>query len=63
MGIEDVEAAMAGMPKVESPVSEEMPEMVKASPVQSGGAAASPVPENQVAGATTAPGSNETAIQ
>ena len=50
MGIEDVEAAMAGMAKVESPV-------------QSGGAAASPTPEKPVAGATTAPGSNETSIQ
>ena len=54
--IEDVEAAMAGMAKVESPVSEEMPDMVKASPVQSGGAAASPTSENPVAGTTTAPG-------
>jgi len=45
MGIEDVEAAMAGMAKVESPV-------------QSGGAAASRTPENPVAGVTTAPGSN-----
>ena len=50
IGIEDVEAAMAGMAKVESPV-------------QSGGAAASPTPENPVDGATTAPGSNETSIQ
>ena len=33
------------------------------SPVQSGGAAASPTPENPVAGVTTAPGSNETSIQ
>ena len=41
---------MAGMAKVESPV-------------QSGGAAASPTPENPVAGVTTAPGSNETSIQ
>ena len=63
IGIEDVEAAMAGMAKVEPPVNEEMPDMVKASPVQSGGAAASPTPENPVAGATTAPGSNETSIQ
>ena len=50
MGIEGVETAMAGMAKVESPV-------------QSGGAAASPTPENPVDGATTAPGSNETLIQ
>ena len=33
------------------------------SPVQSGGAVASPTPENPVAGVTTAPGSNETSIQ
>ncbi len=51
------------MAKVEFPVSEEMRDMVKASPVQSGGAAASPTSGNSVAGATTAPGSNETAIQ
>ena len=50
MGIEDVESAMAGMAKVESPV-------------QYGGAAASPTPENPVAGVTTAPGSSETSIQ
>ena len=50
IGIEDVEAAMAGMAKVESPV-------------QSGGAAASPTLENPVDGAATAPGSNETSIQ
>ena len=56
MGIEDVESAMAGMAKVESPVSEEMRGLVKASPVQSGGAASSPTSENPVAGATTAPG-------
>ena len=56
MGIEDVESAMAAMAKVESPVSEEMRDMVKASPVQSGGAAASSISENPVAGATTAPG-------
>ena len=63
IGIEDVETAMAGTAKVESPISEEMPDMVKASPVQSGSAAASPTPENPVDGATTAPGSNETSIQ
>ena len=50
MGIEGVETAMAGMAKV-------------GSPVQSGGAAASPTPETPAAGATTAPGSNETSIQ
>ena len=55
-GIEDVETAMAGIAKVESPVSEEMLYKVKASPVQSGGAAASPTSENPVAGATTEPG-------
>ena len=63
MGIEDVESAMAGMAKVESPVSEEMRGLVKASPVQSGGAAGSPTSENPVAGATTAPGSNKPSIQ
>ena len=63
MGIEDVEPAMAGMAKVESPVSEEMLHKVKAFPVQSGGAAASPTPKSPAAGATTAPGSNETSIQ
>jgi len=56
MGIEDVESAMAGMAKVESPVSEEMRDLGKASPVQSGGVVASSISENPVAGATTAPG-------
>lgn len=56
MGIEDVDSAMAGMAKVESPVSEEMRGLVKASPVQSGGVVASSISENPVAGATTAPG-------
>ena len=63
MGIEDVGSAMAGMAKVESPVSEEMLHKVKASLVQSGGAAASPTPKNSAAGAATEPGSNETSIQ
>ena len=63
MGIEDVDSAMAGMAKVESPVSEEMLHKVKASLVQSGGAAASPTPKNSAAGAATEPGSNETSIQ
>ena len=62
-GIEDVETAMAGTAKVESPVSEEMLHKVKASLVQSGGAAASPTPKNSAAGAATEPGSNETSIQ
>ena len=56
MGIDEVEAAMAGMAKVELPDSEEMSGMMKASPAQSGVAAASPTSENPVAGATTAPG-------
>ena len=56
MGIEDVDSAMAGMAKVESPVSEEMRDLGKASPVQSGGVVASSISENPVAGATTAPG-------
>ena len=51
------------MAEVESPVSKEMRDMVKASPVQSGGAAGSPTSENPVAGATTAPGSNKPSIQ
>ena len=56
IGIEDVESAITGMAEVETPVIEEMRDMVKASPVQSGGAAASPTSEHPVAGATTAPG-------
>ncbi|MEC9290361.1 MAG: hypothetical protein VYC83_08690 [Chloroflexota bacterium] len=56
MGIEDVDSAMAGMAKVESPVSEEMRDLGKASPVQSGGVVTSSISENPVAGATTAPG-------
>ena len=56
MGIEDVESTMVGMAKVDSPVSEEMRDMVRASPVQSGGAGASSISGNPVAGAATAPG-------
>ena len=44
------------MAEVESPVSKEMRDMVKASPVQSGGVVASSISENPVVGATTAPG-------
>jgi len=56
MGIEDVESTMVGMAKVDSPVSEEMRDMVRAFPVQSGGAGASSISGNPVAEAATAPG-------